>query len=117
MPGTTTQHFPFFRLPLELREAVYSHYFDPVTHLIACEKGAEKSSYRFDLDLYLASSQIYREAQKVFRREFKFIRIETPWPETGGLDLHIRLQLGVVRNIYWNFLVTLFSSLTPVQIT
>ena len=88
MPDTTTQHFPFLYLPLELREAVYSHYFDPA-RLIACEWGTRKLSYRFNFDLYLASSQIYREAQKVFRRELSFIRIETPWPETGGLDLHI----------------------------
>ena len=117
MPGTTTQHFPFLRLPLELREAVYSHYFDPATHLIACEGGTGKSSYRFDFNIYLASSQIYREAQKVFRRELSFIRVETPWPETGGLDLHIRLQPAVARNIYCNFLVTFFPSLTAVQIT
>ena len=119
MPGITTQHFPFLRLPLELREAVYSHYFDPATRLIACEMGTGKSSYRyrFDFNLYLASSQIYWEAQKVFRRELSFIRIEAPLGDIGGLDLHIRLQLAVVRNIYWNFLVTFFSSLAAIQIT
>ncbi|OCK90865.1 uncharacterized protein K441DRAFT_665601 [Cenococcum geophilum 1.58] len=92
MPGITTQHFPFLRLPLELREAVYSHYFDPATHLIACERGTGESSYRFDFNLYLASSQIYREAQKVFQRELSFIRIEILLLETEN---HVAIKGNV----------------------
>ncbi|OCL07580.1 hypothetical protein AOQ84DRAFT_254311, partial [Glonium stellatum] len=73
-------------LPLELREAVYGHYFAPASHLTASEGGGGKWSYSFDFNLYYVSRQVYREARKVFRRELNFIRVETPWPETAVLD-------------------------------
>ncbi|KAF2186689.1 hypothetical protein K469DRAFT_630618 [Zopfia rhizophila CBS 207.26] len=72
--------FPFLRLPLELREAIYSLYFNPASLVQRRKDGAVE--YKFDLRLYRVNKQIYSEAQTVFRRENVFIRIETPWLET-----------------------------------
>ncbi|OCK75497.1 hypothetical protein K432DRAFT_429380 [Lepidopterella palustris CBS 459.81] len=82
--------FPFLCLPLELREAVYSHYFNPASHLVPREGGGSK--YRFDFDIYLASHQLRLESQKVFRREHIFIKVETPWLETEN---HVAVEGGV----------------------
>lgn len=73
--------FPFLRLPLELREAVYSLYFNPASRLVDGEFGG--GQYRFEFDLYRVNKQVYSEAENVFRRENVFVRIETPWPTAG----------------------------------
>ncbi|KAF2788797.1 hypothetical protein K505DRAFT_314239 [Melanomma pulvis-pyrius CBS 109.77] len=70
--------FPFLRLPLELREAVYSLYFNPASRLVDGEFGG--GQYRFEFDLYRVNKQVYSEAENVFRRENVFVRIDTPWP-------------------------------------
>jgi hypothetical protein len=75
--------FPFLRLPLELREVVYSEYFNPASHLVDGEWGG--GQYRFEFALYHVNKQIHSEAENVFRRENIFVRIETPWP-TAGTD-------------------------------
>lgn len=73
--------FPFLRLPLELREAIYSEYFNPASHLVDGEWGG--GQYRFEFALYHVNKQIHSEAENVFRRENVFVRIETPWPTAG----------------------------------
>lgn len=88
--------FPLLQLPLELREQIYAHYFDPTTHLDTggCDGGGR---YDFDFALYRASKQIYLEAQTMFRRENVFVRIETPWPTAGmysGYMTRMRQMIG-----------------------
>ena len=73
--------FPFLRLPLELREAIYGLYFSPADRLRPHMRGG--GQYKFEFDLLRTNKQIYYEALTVFRRENVFIRIETPWAETG----------------------------------
>ncbi|XP_014562790.1 hypothetical protein COCVIDRAFT_74505, partial [Bipolaris victoriae FI3] len=76
--------FPFLRLPLELREQVYSHYFHPGDHLVrntALEsKGFFGGVYHWDLDVFYVNKQIHRESKRVWRRENIFVKIATPWP-------------------------------------
>ncbi|EUC41302.1 hypothetical protein COCMIDRAFT_60692, partial [Bipolaris oryzae ATCC 44560] len=76
--------FPFLRLPLELREQVYSHYFDPSDHLVrntALEaKGFFGGVYHWNLDVFYVNKQIHRESKRVWRRENIFVKIATPWP-------------------------------------
>ncbi|KNG48956.1 major facilitator superfamily transporter [Stemphylium lycopersici] len=76
--------FPFLRLPLELREQIYSHYFDPADHLAKSpvheSKGFFGGIYEWDFDIFLANKQVYRESKKVWRREIVFVKIATPWP-------------------------------------
>lgn len=73
--------FPFLRLPLELREVIYGLYFNPADRQVMHTRGGVE--YNFEFDLLRANKQVYYEAQSVFRRENIFIRIETPWSETG----------------------------------
>jgi hypothetical protein len=75
--------FPFLRLPLELREQVYSLYFKPADRLDVLEADYGGGVYRFDLNVYRVNRQIKTEAEDVFRRQNAFIRIETPWPQAG----------------------------------
>ncbi|KAF2465282.1 uncharacterized protein BDR25DRAFT_396286 [Lindgomyces ingoldianus] len=70
---------PFLQLPLELREEIYSYYFDPASRLSPGELGGVQ--YKFEFSLYRVSKQVYTEAQTVFRRRNVFVRIETPWSE------------------------------------
>ncbi|PSN64919.1 hypothetical protein BS50DRAFT_601474 [Corynespora cassiicola Philippines] len=72
----------FLRLPLELREEIYSLYLQPETK----EGEFGGGQYHFDLDLYRVNRQLYYEAQTVFRREHVFVRIETPWPTAAWIN-------------------------------
>ncbi|KAF2263036.1 hypothetical protein CC78DRAFT_617989 [Lojkania enalia] len=75
--------FPFLSLPLELREQIYSLYFNPSSRLERRENGG--GQYRFDFDILRVSKQVYIEAQTVWRREVHFVRIETPWPQAAWI--------------------------------
>lgn len=80
--------FPFLRLPLELREQIYSLYFKPADRIHAPEFGEYGGGqYKFDFDIYRVNKQIKTEAEDVFRRENVFVRIETPWPQAGMLSI------------------------------
>ncbi|KAH7347057.1 hypothetical protein BKA66DRAFT_477957 [Pyrenochaeta sp. MPI-SDFR-AT-0127] len=78
------ESFPFLRLPLELREAIYSLYFKPSDRLDQSPsldaQGYFGGVYRFDLNLSRVNKQVYDEAKKVWKRENVFIKIATPWP-------------------------------------
>ncbi|KAI4934825.1 hypothetical protein J4E85_002685 [Alternaria conjuncta] len=82
--SATPNPFPFLRLPLELREQIYSIYFTPADHLVRSEeleaKGFYGGVYQWDFNLWLANKQIYAEAKTVWRRENVFVKIATPWP-------------------------------------
>ncbi|KAF2002061.1 hypothetical protein P154DRAFT_521219 [Amniculicola lignicola CBS 123094] len=68
------------QLPLELREEIYRHYFDPTTRLRPSDvPGTEE--YRFEFELLRTSKQVYDEGTRVFRRTNVFVRVETPWPQ------------------------------------
>lgn len=73
--------FPFLRLPLELREQIYSLYFNPASRLHLDEHGP--GHYLLEFALYRVNKQVYSEASTVFRRENVFVRIETPWSQAG----------------------------------
>ncbi|KAF2679956.1 hypothetical protein K458DRAFT_490342 [Lentithecium fluviatile CBS 122367] len=70
---------PLMRLPLELRELVYSHYFEPDKSPPDDYFGGGK--YKFRFELLRVCKSVYLEAQTVWRRENVFVRIETPWPQ------------------------------------
>ncbi|EOA86571.1 uncharacterized protein SETTUDRAFT_162810 [Exserohilum turcica Et28A] len=76
--------FPFLRLPLELREQVYSHYFHPGDHLVQNAdleaRGFYGGVYRWDLSVLHVCKQVYAESKKVWRRENVFVKVATPWP-------------------------------------
>jgi hypothetical protein len=74
---------PLMRLPLELREIVYSHYFAAVK--LAPDEFFCGGRYKFQFELLRVCKRVYYEAQTVWRRENVFVRIETPWSETGRL--------------------------------
>jgi hypothetical protein len=97
--ASTPPSFPFLRLPLELREQVYSHYFHPGDHLVrtpALEaKGFFGGVYRWDLDIFYASKQVYRESRRVWRRENVFVKIATPWPNAGMYRVYLLATDGV----------------------
>jgi hypothetical protein len=79
--------FPLFKLPLELRDLIYSHYFEP-SFATGCEEhgGYPGGKYSYDLDMLLVSKQVRAEAKDVWRREHVFVRIETPWEQAGELQ-------------------------------
>jgi hypothetical protein len=79
-PNTMSEYSSFMRLPLELRELVYSHYFVP-DKVQPDDCGGGK--YIFQFELLRVCRRIYLEAQTVWRRENVFVRIETPWPQAG----------------------------------
>ncbi|KAF2875772.1 hypothetical protein BDV95DRAFT_537419 [Massariosphaeria phaeospora] len=73
--------FPIMRLPLELRESIYAHYYVPDAGGVARDsEGGFFQSYDFDLRLNRVSKQVHAEAMKVFRRQFVFVKVQTPWP-------------------------------------
>ncbi|KAH7561565.1 hypothetical protein BM1_02669 [Bipolaris maydis] len=80
--------FPFLRLPLELREQIYSYYFHPGDHLVrstALEaKGFFGGVYHWDFDVFYVNKQIHRESKRVWRRENIFVKIATPWPSADA---------------------------------
>lgn len=82
-----TKPFPFLRLPLELREAIYSLYFKPSDRLVQTSyleaQGYFGGLYKFDLDLWRVNKQVYIEASRVWKRENVFVKIATPWPSAG----------------------------------
>jgi hypothetical protein len=85
-----TDSFPFLRLPLELREQVYSLYFKPADRITFPEATGFDDAfnggiYKFDFDIYSVSKQVKTEAEEVWRRENVFVCIETPWPQAGTL--------------------------------
>ncbi|EKG14345.1 Tetratricopeptide-like helical [Macrophomina phaseolina MS6] len=70
---------PFFRLPRELRDEVYTLLFSP--HSFRVDLPDDRVEYKYDLRPLRISRQIHDEARQVFRRLNTFVRIETPWPE------------------------------------
>ncbi|KAH7110311.1 hypothetical protein B0J11DRAFT_499160 [Dendryphion nanum] len=82
MATTITKPFPLLRLPLELRQQIYTYYFPPSTKQTMTPTHEDTLTvYAFDLRIYLVCKQVHLEAQDVFRREYLFVRIETPWPQ------------------------------------
>lgn len=84
------ESFPFLRLPLELREQVYSLYFKPADRITFPESTGFEDTfnggvYKFDFDIYSVCKQVKTEAEEVWRRENIFVCIETPWPQAGTL--------------------------------
>ncbi|KAL6702795.1 hypothetical protein ACN47E_000931 [Coniothyrium glycines] len=94
MTASPEKAFPFLDLPLELREAIYSLYFKPADRLIHNaaleEQGFYGGLYVFDFNLYRASKQIHKEAQRVWQRENVFVKILTPWPSAGMYSVYLR---------------------------
>ena len=85
--------FPFMQLPLELREQIYSIYFNPPDHLAKSPdleaRGFFGGLYRWDFDLWTVNKQIYAESKTVWRRENIFVKIATPWPSAGMYSVYI----------------------------
>ena len=81
MAITMTESSPLMRLPLELREIIYSHYFAPEKQ--EPDKFFGGGKYKFRFELLRVCKRIYYEAQTVWRRKHVFVRIETPWPQAG----------------------------------
>ena len=92
-----SKSFPFLRLPLELREQIYTYYFNPADRLEACEYFGGAGQYRFNFGLYRVNKQIHVEAKTVFRRQNVFVRIETPWPQAGMAPTFISLTHHVLE--------------------
>jgi hypothetical protein len=90
--------FPFLRLPLELREQIYSHYFHPGDHLVKNgeleAKGFYGGVYQWDFDLWRVSKQVYGESKKVWKRENVFVKIATPWPTAGMYRVYLLASDG-----------------------
>ncbi|KAJ4364007.1 hypothetical protein N0V83_009462 [Neocucurbitaria cava] len=90
--------FPFLRLPLELREAIYSLYFKPADRLIQNTsleaQGYFGGVYRFDLDLWRVNKQVYEESRRVWQRENVFVKIATPWPSAGMYRVYLMATDG-----------------------
>lgn len=78
--------FPFMRLPLELREQIYSEYFDPKQRLgsfeldIGPEGRISYTRYTFEFSLLSTCKQVYLEAVNIWRKNNKFMKFQTPWP-------------------------------------
>jgi hypothetical protein len=85
--ATVPDPFPFLRLPLELREQIYSIYFNSADHLVKSTelevRGFFGGVYQWDFDLLEVNRQVYEEAKKVWRRENVFVKLVTPWPSAG----------------------------------
>jgi hypothetical protein len=90
--------FPFMRLPLELREQVYSIYFHPGSHLIKNSELEAKSFfggvYQWDFGLLRVNKQVYEESKKVWKRENVFVKIATPWPSAGMYRVYLMASDG-----------------------
>lgn len=98
MAEDTPKPFPFMRLPLELREQIYSIYFNPADHLVKSPdleaKGFFGGIYQWDFDLWTVNKQIYAESKKVWKRENVFVKIATPWPSAGMYRVYIMATDG-----------------------
>lgn len=94
----TTPPSPFLRLPLELREQIYSLYFKPSDRLHTSPaleaQGLFGGVYRFEFDLWRTSRQIYEESSRVWRRENVFVKIATPWPSAGMYRVYLMGETG-----------------------
>lgn len=77
--------FPLLRLPLELREHIYSYYFRPGDRLKVHEVPSG-GQYRFEFALFRVNKQIYAEARTLWRRKYAFfVRLNLPWDNAGTL--------------------------------
>ncbi|KAF2848518.1 hypothetical protein T440DRAFT_470131 [Plenodomus tracheiphilus IPT5] len=92
-PSPLTVPSPFFTLPLELREQIYSLYHKPADRLqrnhILDAQGFFGGVYRFDFSLWRVNRQVYEEAKRVWRRENIFVKIGTPWPSAGMYRVYL----------------------------
>ncbi|KAG9194370.1 hypothetical protein G6011_04405 [Alternaria panax] len=97
--ATAPNSFPFLRLPLELREQIYSIYFNPADHLVKSTeleaKGFFGGLYRWDFDLLRVNRQVYDEAKRVWRRENVFVKVATPWPSAGMYRVYLMATEGL----------------------
>lgn len=66
------------RLPVELREHIYSYILRPASNQWV-DVNDDSIHYQYDLRLFRANKQVYAEAERIFRRENVFIRIQTIW--------------------------------------
>jgi hypothetical protein len=83
-PEATTDPFPLMRLPIELREIIYSHYFAPEwDERYRDNFGPSGGKHKFHVDLFRVCSTVRYEAQKVWQREHTFVKVLTPWAEVG----------------------------------
>lgn len=96
--ATAPDPFPFLRLPLELREQIYSIYFSPADHLVKSTeleaKGFFGGVYQWDFDVLRVNKQVYEEAKKVWRRENVFVKVATPWPSAGMYRVYLMATEG-----------------------
>ncbi|KAH9860897.1 hypothetical protein IAQ61_010632 [Plenodomus lingam] len=94
-PEPPTKQSPFFTLPLELREQIYSLYHKPADRLVRNHildaQGLFGGVYEFDFALWRANKQVYEEARRVWRRENVFMKIGLPWPSAGIVN-HISAE-------------------------
>jgi hypothetical protein len=97
--ATAPDPLPFLRLPLELREQIYSLYFSPTDHLVKSTeleaKGFFGGVYQWDFDVFRVNKQVYEEAKKVWRRENVFVKVATPWPSAGMYRVYLMATEGV----------------------
>ena len=86
------------RLPLELREQIYSLYFRPADHLLKNTdleaKGFFGGVYQWDFSLWRVSRQVHEESKKVWKRENVFVKIATPWPSAGMYRVYLMATDG-----------------------
>jgi hypothetical protein len=74
--------FRFLDLPPELRNIVYREVLNPSSFRRELDENYTK--YAFDLSILLVCQQIKSEAWAIFRQNFVFVRVETPWDEAQG---------------------------------
>jgi hypothetical protein len=101
--STAPAAFPFLRLPLELREQIYSLYFKPADHLVRTvgleAKGFFGGVYQWDFDLWRVNKQVYAEAKKVWKRENIFVKVATPWPSAGMYRVYLMATDGIPEQL------------------
>jgi hypothetical protein len=71
--------FPFLDLPAELRNIIYLEVLNP--SLFRQKADNNYTRYGFDLAILQVCQQIKYEAWGIFRQNFVFVRVETPWDE------------------------------------
>jgi hypothetical protein len=109
-PEAIPDPFPLMRLPIELREIIYSHYFAPEwDERYRDNFGLSGGKHKFHVDLFRVCSTVRYEAQKVWQREHTFVKVVTPWAEVGTFASLRNYRGG--RGIRWPLMECVADSL------